>query len=74
MMFPRRTMIVEHLIHNHVPSIPREFASAAEEAIDAVNAGDYGKQIELPNGVSLSAEGCVEGMHLDGWIEPMEEF
>jgi len=66
-------MIEEHLTHNHVPGIPREFATAAEQAIDAIHSGDPNKIIELPNGIALSAAGCVEGMHLDGFIEQDEE-
>lgn len=66
-------MIEDHFMHNCIPSIPREFANAAEQAIEAVQDGEHGKLIELPSGVAMTAITCVEFMHLYGFIEVDEE-
>jgi len=66
-------MIMQHLVYNHIPSIPATYVNAAEDAIDAVQSGQRGRLIELPSGVAMTAEGCVEHMHLEDFIEQDEE-
>lgn len=63
-----------HLNSNHFPPIPEVFDSAVE-AIEAGGEEDWDRLIELPEGVtwrdqvSAPAWACIEGWHLDGFIE-----
>ena len=69
-----------HLQSNHFPPIPTTMVKPCLEAIDAVNEGDYTKQISLPEGVGYRgltvapANVIVEQHHLDPWLADEEDF
>jgi hypothetical protein len=67
-MFPRRTMLEHHLRYNHFPPVSVVFTSAAEQAIDAVNADDAERRVNLPNGITLHAHEIVEQLHLESFL------
>lgn len=64
-----------HLTSNHFPPVPTSMVPTCIEAIDAVNEGDYGKLISLPEGVGYKgltvapASAIVEQHHLDAFLE-----
>jgi hypothetical protein len=70
----RSVAIRHHLGYNHYPPITSDFDESAEQAIDAVNAGDYDQVLTLPNGVELTAGTIVEDLHLDGFLDVDEYF
>lgn len=61
-------MLHEHLNHNFVPAIPAAF-DCAIEAIEAVNDGDYCKEIVTPSGNKMLATDIIEELHLDYFID-----
>ena len=64
-----------HFSSNCYPPVPQFMVQVAIDAIDAVNEGDYDRQIDLPAGVSfrdsktVSASDVVDQLRLDAWIE-----
>lgn len=58
-----------HLQYNHFPPVSLDFVEIAERAIDACNAEDFHRPIDLPNGRCLTAIDIVEGLHLTDYIE-----
>lgn len=64
-----------HLTSNHFPPVPTSMVQPCIEAIDAVNEGDYGKLIGLPDGVGYKgltvapASAIVEQHHLDAFLD-----
>lgn len=69
-----------HLTSNHFPPVDDSFIPSAVKAIELVNkaiqegpASLLDEKIDLPNGVSLSAEAVVNGLHLHSWIETEED-
>jgi hypothetical protein len=70
-----RELMVEHLRHNHLPSIPAPFADAANAAIEAIEAGD--PELLISYGEGLTANGrradratdIADAMHLWDLIE-----
>ena len=64
-----------HLTHNHYPPIPPMMVKPCVEAIQAVNEGDGGRIISLPDGVwymgqrSANAWVIVQQHHLEPWLE-----
>jgi len=71
-----------HLKYNHYPPIPESFIPVCEAAIAAINDGDYGRLIDLPDGVTHRVHGkqalaweIVEFAHLDGFVDdPGQEY
>lgn len=67
------------LQNNHYPPVPTSMVFPCIEAITAVNDGDPGRLIELPEGVlwrnlpTAPASAIVEGHHLDAWVDYDEE-
>lgn len=68
-----------HLRYNHYPRQPLELLQAAKDAIDAANAGDLGRLIALPEGIttqggatSQTAAELIEALHLDGFLTTQE--
>jgi hypothetical protein len=67
-----------HLTSNHFPPIPEVF-DAAVAAIEAGMDEDWDREIQLPEGVSwrdqvwAPAWACIDGWHLDGFIEGGDE-
>lgn len=62
-----------HLQSNHYPPIHEIFIPIAEEAIERANAGEWEKEIEMPNGKTLTVGEIVEGLHLDSFLDVEEE-
>lgn len=64
-----------HLTSNHFPPVPTSMVQPCIEAIDAVNEGDYGRLISLPDGVGYKgltvapASAIVEQHHLDAFLD-----
>lgn len=69
-----------HLRSNHFPPVPTSMVPVCIEAIDAVNEGDWDKEIALPEGVGYKgltvapASAIVEQHHLEAWIEDEEDY
>ena len=67
------------LQNNHYPPVPTSMVFPCIDAITAVNEGDPGRLIELPEGVlwrnmtTAPASAIVEAHHLDPWVDYDEE-
>ena len=72
-MFDRNVMLRYHLKHNHYPPVSVVFVVIAAEAIAAVEAEDWQRKIELPNGKIMTASEIVEELHLSSFITTEEE-
>ena len=66
------------LQNNHYPPVPTSMVFPCIDAIAAVNDGDPGRLIELPEGVlwknqdKAPASAIVEAHHLDEWVDYYE--
>lgn len=75
MNLPLTVALEHHLRYNHYPPLPKSLAPVAESAIDAVNEGDSGREIELPKGIevnkstTLTAGKIIDWLHLDSMVE-----
>jgi len=66
-----------HFSSNHYPPLPSALVPVAVRIIEGVNAGelDYDSPVELPDGITYRGESsapggaCVEGWHLDAWLD-----
>lgn len=79
-MTDRNTALGWHLQSNHFPPHPAEMIPVAAAAIDAANAGENDKLIDLFDGVtwrdgrdSVEAWRLVDSLSLDAFIE-QDEF
>lgn len=67
------------LQNNHYPPVPTSMVFPCIDSITAVNDGDPGRLIELPEGVlwrgntSAPASAIVEAHHLESWVDYDEE-
>lgn len=68
-----------HLQGNHYPPVPTTMVTPCVKAIEAMNEGDFQREIELPDGVLYKgrayapASAIAEAHHLDAFIE-QEDF
>jgi hypothetical protein len=68
-----------HLQSNHYPPVPLSMVPVCIEAIEAGQEEDWGRLIELPEGVlwrgknSAPASALVEAHHLDSWLQELED-
>ena len=68
-----------HLQANHYPPVPVAMVQPCIDAIDAYYEEDYGREINLPEGISwrgqtsAPAHAIIEAHHLDAWL-PQEEY
>lgn len=73
------TMIHWHLTGNHFPPVPTSMVEPCIEAINAVNEGDYDREVELPEGVTYKgrdtapAWAIVDQHHLDTFLQREDE-
>ena len=71
--FTLETQLEWHLTGNHYPPVPVSMVKPCVEAIVAVQDGDEGKLILMPEGISwrgsrfAPASAIVEGHHLETW-------
>lgn len=69
-----------HLTSNHYPPVPTTMIPACREAIDAINEGDYDRNITLPDGIlwrdrtEAPAWAIAEGHHLEAFIDTKEDW
>jgi hypothetical protein len=69
------TGLTWHLLSNHYPPVPKSMVRVCMEAIDAMNEGDYYREIELPEGITYKGQTTAPAWdisnqhHLDAWIE-----
>ncbi len=67
--------LIWHLRSNHYPPIPLSMLEPCKQAIEAGNAGEWDKQIELPAGVSWRGQNTapagqiIEAHHLDSFLD-----
>ena len=72
--------ITMHLRGNHYPPVPYSMVPICIEAIYAYNAGDFQRDIKLPEGVSwrgqesAPAAAIIDSHHLDAWIDYDEDY
>jgi hypothetical protein len=63
-----------HLQANHYPPVPVAMVQACIDAIDAYHDEDYGREINLPEGISwrgqdtAPAHAIADAHHLDAWL------
>ena len=63
-----------HFSSNCYPPVPQFMVQVAIDAIDAVNDQDYGRVIDLPNGVQfrnaswVTASQVIDALRLDAWV------
>ncbi len=68
------TQIKIHLTSNHYPPVPVSMVEPCIDAIDAYYDEDYGRVINLPEGISwrgqtsAPAHAIVDAHHLDAWL------
>lgn len=70
----RDAALADHLSANLYPPPGPDFAEAAKDAIAAVNAGDAEHTVLLPNGRETSAAAIVEGLRLDAFLDPEDDY
>jgi len=58
-----------HLQCNHYPPVNKVFIPIAQEAIELANQGIHDQIIKMPNGIKLSVEAIIEGLHLDTFLD-----
>ena len=69
-----------HLQANHYPPVPVVMVQACIDAIDAYWEDDFGREINLPEGIkwrgqtSCPAHAIVDAHHLDAWLRDDEEM
>ena len=72
--------ITIQLRSNHFPPVPYSMVPICIDAIYAYNAGDYQKEITLPEGIlwrgqnSAPAAAIIDSHHLDAWIDSDEFY
>ncbi len=64
-----RTAVANHLRTNHVPPVHFDFVKPAMAAIMAGAQEEWDEQIELPNGIVMSASEVVDGLNLIPFVE-----
>ena len=62
------TAIAIHLSSNHYPPVHPIFIPTCIEAINLASCDDWDVEIEMPNGVTKTVAGIVEGLHLSAFI------
>lgn len=62
-----------HLQYNHYPPVDLAFIPACKMALEFANMDDWNEKIKLPNGRILDVADIVEGLHLDAFLEYIEE-
>jgi hypothetical protein len=65
--------LIWHLQYNHYPPISPIFFDTAKEAIELADEGDWDSTITMPNGVSMTVGGIIEGLHLDSFLDDLGE-
>ena len=69
-----------HLTSNHFPPVPVSMVPVCIEAIQNANAGDWMKNVSLPEGIGYKGltvaptHAIIEQHHLDAWVELDEEY
>lgn len=62
-----------HLSSNHYPPVHPVFLETARQAITLANQGEWDAVITMPNGITKSVAGIIEGLHLESFIETDED-
>ena len=62
------TLLQIQLQGNHYPPVSLDFIPACKEAISAGNDLDYGRQITMCNGKTMTAGAIIEGLHLETFL------
>ena len=68
-MHDLRISLYYHLHNNHFPPVDPIFIDSAIEAIRLHNDGCLDDMVELPNGVTKSAQEIVEELHLGFYLD-----
>jgi hypothetical protein len=69
------TALVWHLTSNHYPPLPLSILPCCKRAIAKAKKGQWDANIRLPKGVtwrgqtSAPVHACIEGWHLQAWLE-----
>jgi len=58
-----------HLRSNCFPPVHPDFHPFAVEAIEAMNAGEEGRELFLPNGKVVLACDAIEQLHLEAFLD-----
>jgi len=67
-----------HLQSNHYPPVPVAMVQPCIDAIDAYYDEDYGREINLPEGISwrgqdtAPAHAIIDAHHLDAWLPQVD--
>jgi hypothetical protein len=63
-----------HLAANHFPPVSRELVPVCAEAIEIANQdGPWDAELKLPNGKTLPVGAIIEGLHLQAFIEEVDD-
>lgn len=63
------TALSWHLRSNHYPPVHPVFLETARQAITLANQGEWETEIVMPNGITKSVIGIIEGLHLEAFID-----
>jgi hypothetical protein len=58
-----------HLTGNHYPPVDEAFIPVCLEAINLANLGYYDAELEYPNGLIRTVQHCIDGLHLEYFLE-----
>lgn len=58
-----------HLRANHYPPVHLDFLPVAKRAIKEGKKENWDKKIKMPNGITKTVAGIIEGLHLEPFLE-----
>jgi hypothetical protein len=63
-----------HLATNHYPAVHPVFLPIARQAISLANQGDWHTEIVMPNGITKTVSGIIDGLHLSSFLDENEDY
>jgi len=63
-----------HLSSNHYPPVHPVFLPTARQAIALANQGDWDTEIVMPNGITKTVSGIIDGLHLSSFLNENEDY
>lgn len=71
---PLEQALAWHLSANHYPPVHPVFLPTARQAIELANQGDWNAEIVMPNGITKSVAGIIDGLHLSAFLDQNEDY
>jgi len=72
--------LLDHLWHNHYPSLPGNLVKPCIDAIAKADQGEWDAEVQMPDGIKFRDQGfatvrqMVEVCHLEAYLSQDEEF